>query len=141
MTVTLKVTVILKGPFTLNKKSILVIGDIIAIAILTVIGFATHGETGTSFLPRMAAVFVPATITWFLLAPWFGLFEKQAIQEIRLFWRIPLAVVFAAPLALVLRGAVLNAPVLPIFVLVFTSTTSLGLLVWRIIYKFAFKAE
>ncbi len=39
------------------KIYFLVGGDILAILITTLIGFATHGETDTSFLPRMAAIF------------------------------------------------------------------------------------
>ncbi len=41
----------------ITSKRFLVVGDILAIAIVTIIGFATHGETGTSFLPRMAVYF------------------------------------------------------------------------------------
>ena len=51
------------------KKYILVLGDILAILTVTIIGFASHGEGGVSFLPRMAAAFFPLLIGWFLLAP------------------------------------------------------------------------
>ena len=141
MTVTVEVAVIIKRKLTLNKKSVLIVGDIVAIAILTFIGFATHGEAGFSFIPRMAAIFFPSVVAWFILAPWFGLFDLQVIKDFRIFWRIPLAVLFVAPLALAIRGIILNAPIVPIFAIVFTSTNSLGLLVWRTIHKFIFKAE
>jgi hypothetical protein len=42
-----------------------------------------------------------------------------------------LAMIFAAPLAAVLRGFFLNAPILPIFALVLSATSALGMLVWR----------
>ena len=51
------------------NKLFLILGDLLAIAVITVIGFASHGETDTSFLPRMAATFVPMAVSWFLLAP------------------------------------------------------------------------
>ena len=125
----------------MNKKNVLIIGDGIALIILVTIGFATHGEQGLSFIPRMAAVFFPTLLAWFVLAPWFGLFDPQVIKEFKVFWRIPFVVLFAVPLALVIRGFILNTPVVPLFAAVFTTTSSLGLLVWRTIYKSIFKAE
>ncbi|MBI3738930.1 MAG: hypothetical protein HY258_07780, partial [Chloroflexi bacterium] len=53
----------------MKSKYILIFGDILAIAVVTIIGFATHGETNASFLPRMAAAFFPLCVSWFLLAP------------------------------------------------------------------------
>ena len=118
----------------MNKKSILVLGDIITFAILAVIGFATHGETGASFLPRMAVIFFPITFAWFVLAPWLGLLDESVINSPKQLLRIPLAFLFAAPLAVILRGALLNAPVLPLFTLIFGGSNALGMLLWRGIY-------
>lgn len=123
----------------MNKKSILISGDIIAIAILTVIGFATHGETGTSYLPRMAASFFPVIFAWFILAPWFGLFNEQITSKAKMLWRIPLVFLFAAPLAVLVRSAVLATPVIPMFALALGSTNALGLLIWRRAYIFIAK--
>ncbi|HSL29186.1 MAG TPA: DUF3054 family protein [Anaerolineales bacterium] len=115
------------------NKSILVLGDTLAIALLTLIGFATHGETDLSFLPRMAALFFPLSIAWFLLAPPLGLFRRETFSDPRQVWRAGLAAVFAAPLAAVLRGFILNAPVIPIFAAVLAGTSALGLMIWRLI--------
>ena len=109
-------------------------GDILAIAVVTYIGFATHGETDLSFLPRMFAAFLPVTLSWFLLAPWFGLFQPEVISNPRQLWRPVFAVLFAAPLAAVLRGLWLNAPIIPIFAVVLASTSALGMLLWRGLY-------
>ena len=57
------------------KKYILVLGDILAIALVTLIGFASHGEAGVAFLPRIGAAFFPLIIAWFILAPALGLFQ------------------------------------------------------------------
>ena len=111
----------------MNKKTILITGDLIAIAIVTVIGFATHGETGFSFLPRMAAAFFPLTLGWFVLAPWLGLFEEQVISNLKLLWRIPLAMFFVAPLAVILRAALLGTAGLPLFTLILGSTSAFGM--------------
>ncbi len=118
------------------KKYILIPGDILAIALTTFIGFATHGEAGASFLPRMAAIFLPLILSWFLLAPALGLFQEQTILDPKQLWRSVLAMVFAAPFAAILRGLLLNAPVIPIFAVVLSATSAFGMLAWRSIYLF-----
>ena len=123
----------------MNKKTILILGDILAFIILTLIGFATHGETDTSFLPRMAAAFFPVVFGWFVLAPWFGLLDETIINTPKNLLRVPLAFLFVAPLAVILRGAWLNAPVLPLFALIFGGSNALGMMVWRWIYIFIAK--
>ena len=110
------------------------VGDVLALGLVTLIGFATHGETALSFTPRMAAAFFPLTLCWFLLAPWFGMFDAGIVLDPHQLWRPPLAMAFAAPLAAVLRGLVLNAPVLPIFALVLGGTSASGMLVWRAVF-------
>ena len=117
-----------------NSNWLLISGDILAIAVVTYIGFATHGETDLSFLPRMFAAFLPVTLSWFLLAPWFGLFQHEVTSNPRQLWRPVLAMLFAAPLAAVLRGLILNAPIIPIFAVVLASTSALGMLLWRGLY-------
>ena len=116
------------------KRSFLILGDIHAILIVTVVGFATHGELGTSFIGRMAAVFFPLTIAWFVLSPFLGLFQQEFTSNLKQLWRPVLAMIFAAPLAAVLRGFLLNAPIIPVFAVVLASTSAFGMLVWRGIY-------
>lgn len=118
------------------NRFILILGDILAIALLTLIGFATHGETDLSFLPRMAALFFPLLISWFLLAPALGLFQDELTSIPKQLWRPALAALFAAPLAAVLRGFLLNAPIIPIFAAVLAATSALGMVVWRAMYYF-----
>lgn len=116
---------------------ILFAGDSLAIAILTLIGFATHGETELVFLPRMAVVFFPLVTGWFLLAPWLGLFQEEIIHNARQLWPPALAALFAAPFAAVLRGLLLNAAILPIFALVLGAACALGMFIWRASYFWA----
>lgn len=115
-------------------KQILIPGDLLAILLVTIIGFATHGELGTSFIARMAAAFFPLTLAWFLLAPFLGLFQADVISNPRQLWRPVLAMLFAGSFAAVLRGFLLNAPVIPIFAVVLASTSAFGMLIWRGIY-------
>jgi len=115
----------------LMKNSVLVSGDVITIAVLTFIGFASHGESDISFLPRMGTTFLPVLTGWFLLAPWFGIFDKEMIASPKSLWRVPLAMLLAAPLASVLRAALLKSTALPMFTLILGSSLAFGMFVWR----------
>lgn len=123
----------------MNKKSVLILGDSLAIALLTIAGFAAHGEAEAAFLPRMAAAFFPVLFSWFVLAPWFGLFDEPAAENPKLLWRVPLAMLFAAPLAAILRSAILGSPAVPLFALVLGVSNALGMIVWRGGYIFIAK--
>jgi len=118
----------------MKSKYILVIGDALALLVVTLLGFTTHGEFNASFLPRMLAVYIPLLIGWFLLSPWFGLFNSEIISNSKQFWRPILTMLFAGPLAVVLRGLLLNAPIIPIFAVVLSGTSALGLMIWRMVY-------
>jgi hypothetical protein len=116
------------------NKYILILGDVLAIAIITIIGFATHGETDLSFLPRMAVLFFPLVVSWFLLAPALGLFQRDLIIHPKQLWRPVWAGLFAGPLAVVGRGFLLNAPILPLFAAIMAAVFALGMAVWRGLY-------
>ncbi len=116
------------------KKSVLILGDILVIAFVTIVGFVSHGESGLSFLPRMAAIFFPLTVSWFLLAPALGLFQPETAANPKQLWLPVLTALFAASLAAILRGFILNAPVIPIFAVVLGVTTALGIVIWRVLF-------
>ena len=116
--------------------SILILGDLLAIALVTLVGFATHGEAELSFLPRMAAIYFPLSISWFLLAPSLGLFQREPISHPKQLWRAALAMIFAAQLAAVVRGILLNAPVIPIFAVVLALVSALAMVLWRALHIF-----
>ena len=113
------------------SRWILVAGDVLAIAIVTVVGFATHNEADLSFLPRMAIVFLPLTIAWFLLAPWLGLFQQEITSDLKQLWRPGFAMVFVASLAVVIRGLILGTPIIPIFAVVLGGVSAFGMVIWR----------
>jgi hypothetical protein len=116
------------------KSLVLILGDVIAIALVTVIGFASHGEFSAQFLPRMAASFVPLCIGWFLLAPQLGLFQHSVTRTVLQLWRPAFVMLFAGPLAALLRGIVLGAPVIPSFAIVLSLTAAVGLTLWRLLW-------
>ena len=119
----------------INNRSVLIVGDILAIAITTLVGFATHGELSSAFRLRMFAAFVPLTIAWFLLAPWFGLFQPEIMSQPKQLWRPLLAMIFAAPLAGIFRGLILQVDIVPVFIIVFGATSAFGMVIWRGIYS------
>ncbi len=114
------------------KRSHLVIGDSIVLALVTLIGFASHGEFTASFVPRMAAAFLPLALGWFLLAPWLGLFQDAVTGASSQLWRPSFVMLFAGSLAAILRGILLNASVIPSFAIVLGATAAVGLTLWRI---------
>ncbi len=117
-----------------KSKWTLIAGDILALAIITIIGFASHGEANISLLPRMSTTFIPLVISWFLIAPWFGLFNAQITSDPIQLWRPPLAMLLAAPMTAILRAAMLNAVALPLFTLILGGSAAIGMLVWRSLY-------
>lgn len=117
-----------------KQNRFLVAGDVFSLAIVTLIGFATHNEADLSFLPRMMIVFLPLVFAWFLLAPWLGLFQQEVTSSLKQLWRPAFAMLFAASLAVIIRGLILNAPILPIFAVVLSATSALGMLIWRGVY-------
>lgn len=134
------------APTFYMKRFALIAGDIFAILIVTLIGFASHGEVGAgspgpyTVLPRMAAIFFPLTIAWFVLAVLLRLFDQEKASLNRL-WRPALAMIFVGPMAAVLRGLLLNVPVIPIFAVVLSFTSALGILVWRTVFYFFNRAS
>jgi hypothetical protein len=117
-----------------KSKWILIAGDILALAVITVIGFASHGETDISFVPRMFTTFIPLVVSWFLIAPWLGTFDKEITSDPKQLWRPPLAMLLASPMSAILRAAMLNAVALPLFTIILGGSAALGMLFWRGLY-------
>lgn len=112
------------------SKRTLIIGDVVVLGIVTAIGFITHRETDLSFAQRFAAIYIPLTIFWFVIAWWLRLFRSEnfTLQQL---WRVPLAMLIVAPLAVLVRAWILQTPVIPIFILALGGTSALGLIAWR----------
>lgn len=108
-------------------------GDLVALSLVTLIGFATHGEL-TRLEPRLLTTLIPLVAAWVLIGPWVGVFnQKFALAPLEL-WRPVLAMLLSAPMAGWLRGLMLGAPVIPVFVLILGATAALGLLIWRVLF-------
>ncbi|MCU0487401.1 MAG: DUF3054 domain-containing protein [Anaerolineales bacterium] len=113
---------------------ILLIIDSLVLAFVTLAGFATHGEAGSAGL-RMLTTFIPLLAGWFLIAPFFGVYDLARAGDLRQLWRPFYAMVLGGPFAGWLRGVLLgNAPVLPLFVVVLGGFSALAILAWRALY-------
>lgn len=121
-----------------KAQSLLLIGDIIVLGIVTVVGFASHGTAGTAGT-RMLTTFVPLVIAWLLVAPFLGVYNLASVQNVRQLWRPFWAMVLAGPMAAWLRGVLLGAPIQPIFVIVLGGVSALSLLAWRTLYALVVK--
>ena len=108
-------------------------GDIVVLALVTVMGFASHG-TASSAGARMLTTFLPLVVAWLLIAPFMGAYDLERVSDLRQIWRPFWAMVVAGPFAAWLRGVLLGTPILPIFVVVLGGFSALAILAWRAIY-------
>lgn len=113
-----------------RQQLILVSGDIVTLGLVTVFGFASHGEANTAGV-RMLTTFLPLVAAWLLVAPHLKVFEMQRVGDLRELWRPFWAMVLAGPMAAWLRGVLLNAPIIPVFVVVIGGVSAIALLAWR----------
>jgi hypothetical protein len=110
---------------------LLLAGDIIALSIVTLFGFSSHGSFGSG---RFWATFVPLIVAWSLSGFYGGIFEITGTLEARRLWRPFLGMVLAAPLAVWMRAIWLEVSIVPIFVVVIGGFSALAILVWRGIF-------
>ena len=110
----------------------LILGDALAILVVSLIGFITHYGKIEGW--RWLTTFLPVLAGWFAIAPWFGVYRPGASRQLSSIWRPALAAFLSAPFAAWLRGAWLNSAILPLFILVMALTNALGFLVWRALW-------
>ena len=115
-------------------RTSLVIGDLIALAIVTIVGFGVHGELDVSMIPRMFTTFLPMAVSWLFIAPWLNVFEEKISGDWRKLWRLPAAGIISTPLAATMRAVILNSVLAPLFIIILAITTSIGILLWRILF-------
>jgi hypothetical protein len=121
---------------TANRKKLwaMMLGDALVVALVTVFGFATHGELGSAGT-RMLTTYVPMALAWAMVAPFLGVYDLQRCADPRQLWRPFYAMVLAGPLAAWMRAVLLgNAPILPVFVVVLGGVSALAILAWRALF-------
>ncbi|MEN8113267.1 MAG: DUF3054 domain-containing protein [Actinomycetota bacterium] len=108
---------------------IAIIGDIVALIVLTIVGFASHDTLGET--TRLIVTTLGALAGWALIAPWFGAFSTDVLTKPAHVWRIALAWIVTAPFALFLRGWILGIEVSTTFILTTIAINGLALILWR----------
>lgn len=115
-----------------DLSNILILGDFAVFLLVTVIGFANHNSQFD--FRRLLANWLPLCLAWGMAAPILGLWNAKQLPFQKAWWRILWAGILSVPLAVVIRGFILNTPTIGIFVLVMLAFTTLGLLVWRLVW-------
>ena len=118
-----------------RQHILLLIGDCVVFAIVTVFGFASRETLGTAGF-RILTIFVPAVIACLLIASFLSVYDIDMITRLRDLWRPPWAMVLAAPMAAFLRGAWLGPPIIPIFIVVIDAGNASAILTWRALFLF-----
>ncbi len=116
------------------KRSLLLLGDILAWLGLTLLGFASHRELSLSTWPRMLATLLPLLIAWYPLASLLGLFGHSRLSFPYLI-KLNLAVIYTVSLAVLLRAIWLRTTVPPIFALVLSLISMAGITFWRFLFS------
>jgi hypothetical protein len=125
----------------INKNHLLLlVGDMVALALVTAVGFASHGTLETAGT-RLLTTYIPLAIAWLMVAPFLGAFDLRRTADPRQLWRPFWAMVLASPMAAWIRSAWLNAPILPLFVVILGGVSAIGLLIWRVLFLFALRRK
>jgi len=113
--------------------SLLILGDIIVLLLVTWTGFATHNVSLLN--SRWLTTFIPLLAGWFLAATATELYQSyQSRSLVKVVWKAAAAAALAAPFGLWIRSLFLNSPVQPVFVLVMTGICVAALVGWHLIY-------
>jgi len=125
----------------MRRNWILWVGDGIVFVLVTITGFATHGELGQAGL-RLLTTFLPLCAAWVLVGVPGQLFDPALARQPQQLWRPLWAMLAAGPLAVLLRSLLLGGqPIIPVFALVLSASAAAGMLVWRWAYYLLFKSK
>jgi hypothetical protein len=124
---------------SLTRLAVLIGGDLLVLLLFTWVGRGSHSLPGTDIVAGLTTA-APFVVSWFVLAPWFGLFRVDISQSWQKFVpRILLVWLIGGPLAGLLRalflGRAIPGGIIPIFVLVTMTVASLFMLIWRLGYS------
>ena len=111
----------------------LLLGDWLTLALITAIGFITHNQQFQ--IGRFLVTAVPVCLAWLFTAPWFGILSKGERPFLQDWWKVAYAIVLSTPLAIVIRGLILNSSIQVTFVLVMIAMSMLGLWIWRFLWS------
>jgi hypothetical protein len=110
----------------------LVGGDILAVLVLSIIGYLMHYAGKEPFSFRWLSTFLPFCLGWGMAASLAGLYSAPVASHWReSVWRAALAGILAAPFAAMVRGLYLDAAVSPLFMIVLSAFAMATMALWR----------
>ena len=116
-----------------RRLGILITGDLVVMALVTILGFAAHGEVGSAGA-RMLSTYLPLIAAWAMVAPFLRVYDLGLASRVGDLWRPLYAAILMAPMAAFLRSVMLGfVLIMPIFVVVMAGVSALSILAWRTI--------
>lgn len=119
---------------------LLLIGDSLAIFIVTLLGIRFH-QTDPSVFGRLPYTFLPFLFAWFFFATTLQLYSFPTASALSQLWRVPVAAALAAPTGAAIRATWLGTPVITIFALVMGVAMSAGISISRSVFVLAFARQ
>lgn len=115
----------------------LALGDLIALIVFAAVGRASHDLIATQGTVRATLnTAAPFMLAWLLVGMALGMYRGTALYPLgRVLWRTALAGAVAGPLGVAIRALWLRRPIIWVFMLVATATSTLALLVWRVAWS------
>jgi hypothetical protein len=124
---------------------ILMAGDLLVLLSFVLIGRQNHALAVTNIIAT-AQTAIPFLFSWFLIAPWFGLYNNEISRVFSKFLPRLVAVwLISVPVAHILRALLLGRPIpdgIPItFVIVSLVYIGAVMLIWRSIYAWWYQPQ
>lgn len=115
----------------------LALGDLIALIVFAAVGRASHDLIATQGTVRATLnTAAPFMLAWLLVGMALGMYRGTALYPLgRVLWRTALAGAVAGPLGVAIRALWLRRPIIWVFMLIATATSTLALLVWRVAWS------
>jgi len=112
----------------------LLVGDVIALAIVVLTGFLFHGTLSVQSLPRLLWGMFVMGLAWALAAWPTGALDPDRMRRVQEWWRLLWAAVLAFPLGLVLYEFPQGQDLSWAFTRAMSTFSLSGILLWRILY-------
>ncbi|HEC23442.1 MAG TPA: DUF3054 domain-containing protein [Chloroflexi bacterium] len=115
----------------------LVAGDLLTILIFALLGRASHRmDISLASFRAVINTAVPFMLAWLIVGTVTGVYTGRALYPLRrVIVRTLVTALVAGPLGVVLRAALLSHPVILSFVLVATGTSTILLVIWRVVWS------
>jgi hypothetical protein len=115
----------------------LAVGDLIALILFAIAGRSSHGVLAQSGFLGVLNTAIPFMLSWLIASAAVGTFSGKALYPLgRVIWRTTAAGIGGGLLGVVFWGLSSNRwPPAPTFFLVGTLTSTLFLLIWRVLWS------